>query len=409
MGDAVRLSLPSVSIPRPVGEAAQPAGAEWGRRAKFILGETAGGLGDLGTFIPIVLGMVHLAGFDAGTILVFAGAAHVLTGLVFRAPIPVQPMKALCALAIAGTLTADEVAAAGLFVGACVLVVGAFGLARRLDRLIPRDVVRALQAAVGLKLVMAAFRMGLFETDALRPLLGSGGLLVFLGGALIAAALARKQRRALPVLLALGLVAVILAPPPDAPGWSLWRPGIALPQASALSGLWRGGLAQLPLTLLNSVLAVSLLAGDLFPDRADRTGPGRIAVSVGLMNLIACPFGAMPMCHGSGGLAAQHRCGARTGVSMVILGGAKLATGLFLGVAAMPWVRAFPETVLAVFLLIAGTGLVSVSRVWRSGRTLAAAAAMVGLALATSELALGFAAGWIVFAAARRPATGVTR
>jgi len=31
------------------------------------------------------------------------------------------------------------------------------------------------------------------------------------------------------------------------------------------------------------------------------------------MNLTSVPFGGFPMCHGSGGLAAQYRFGARTG------------------------------------------------------------------------------------------------
>jgi hypothetical protein len=75
------------------------------------------------------------------------------------------------------------------------------------------------------------------------------------------------------------------------------------------SGVLKAGLAQLPLTSLNSCIAVTQLAQQLFPQRLERDGwrwrPGPVAVSVGLMNLVGCWWGAFPCCHGSGGLAAQ--------------------------------------------------------------------------------------------------------
>ena len=44
-----------------------------------------------------------------------AGLMNILTGLVFRQPIPVQPMKAIAAIAIAEGLLRDEIIAAGLW------------------------------------------------------------------------------------------------------------------------------------------------------------------------------------------------------------------------------------------------------------------------------------------------------
>jgi hypothetical protein len=65
----------------------------------------------------------------------------------------------------------------------------------------------------------------------------------------------------------------------------------------------RAGLAQLPLTTLNSVVAVCQLSSDLFPLRPARLV--LVASSVGAMNLVGAWFGAMPCCHGAGGLAGQ--------------------------------------------------------------------------------------------------------
>ena len=64
-------------------------------------------------------------------------------------------------------------------------------------------------------------------------------------------------------------------------------------------------MPQLPLTTLNSVVAVCQLSADLFPAKPVR--PVLVSVSVGLMNMVGAWFGAMPCCHGAGGLAAQVR------------------------------------------------------------------------------------------------------
>ncbi|KAF5830321.1 hypothetical protein DUNSADRAFT_14752 [Dunaliella salina] len=70
-------------------------------------------------------------------------------------------------------------------------------------------------------------------------------------------------------------------------------------------GVVHGGFSQLPLTLLNSVLGLSQLASATFPSKdTSRWSPGAVATSVGLINIFSW-LGSMPVCHGSGGLAAQ--------------------------------------------------------------------------------------------------------
>jgi MFS superfamily sulfate permease-like transporter len=366
------------------------------------VGELAGSLGDLGTFVPIAVGMVQIVGLDAATLLVFAGLASIAAGLVFRIPMAVQPMKAIGALAIAGMLTASQVGVAGLTVGAVLLLMGALGLIGRLDRIIPRPVLRGLQMTVAIHLVLTGARMGLRlpGASAVRPLLGPEGLLV-VGGAL---ALLLLLRRRLPLLalglVALGLLGAALKQPGllDSSGVTLWRPKLAAFGSASLSGIWLGGLSQVPLTLLNSVFAVAVLAGGLFPEHKTRNSPRKIALSVGLMNVISCPFGAMPVCHGSGGLAGQYRFGARSGLSMAILGSVKLIIGLLFGLMALAWMRAFPSSILSVFLLVAGLGLASASKCWQVGGGLVAAIVMVAVHVSTGILVLAFACGWIAYA-----------
>jgi hypothetical protein len=75
------------------------------------------------------------------------------------------------------------------------------------------------------------------------------------------------------------------------------------------------------------------------------------------MNLIMCPFGAMPNCHGAGGLAGQHRLGARHGASVVFLGVHKILLSVFFGASALTLLDALPKAILGVMLAIAGQEL----------------------------------------------------
>lgn len=124
-------------------------------------------------------------------------------------------------------------------------------------------------------------------------------------------------------------------------------------------------LGQLPLTLLNSVIAASALAGDLFPSPPYPVAPTvtELGVSVAAINLVGCWFGAMPACHGSGGLAGQYRFGARSGSSIVLLGSVKFTLGLvafWKSPAIVALLSNVPKSLLGVLVLAAGLELAKV-------------------------------------------------
>ncbi len=365
---------------------------------RVILNEASGALGDLGTFVPIVIALTLFVGMDAATILVFAGLANIVTGLVFRVPIAVQPMKAIAALAIAGAMTADQVSSAGFLIGACMLALACLGLIERLDRIIPHAVIGGIQLIVGAKLAIKGLNLGLIDpvTHVLRPLWGAESLTV-LGVAAVVLLWSRgRWRRAALGLIGLGFVIAVVKEPTLLSSWdiTLWRPAVISLDPSALGAILRGSLVQIPLTLLNSVFAVSVLAGRLFSTGARQVAPTKVAVSVGLMNLLTCPFGAMPVCHGSGGLAGQYAFGARSGLSMVMLGTAKLLAGLLFGAVALTWMQAFPLTVLSMFLLLAGVTLAQASRFWQTWNNIIVAVVTMGISFATGCIPVGFVAGW---------------
>ena len=119
-------------------------------RSKRLLLEASGACGDLGTFIPHVIGAITVAGLAPAGVLFGFAAFLIATGLFYGLPLPVQPMKAVSAVILTGGLRPGEVAAAGMMIGAVLLALGVTGLIGRLARSIPQSVSAGLQLGLGL-------------------------------------------------------------------------------------------------------------------------------------------------------------------------------------------------------------------------------------------------------------------
>jgi MFS superfamily sulfate permease-like transporter len=366
---------------------------------RFNRAELGGALGDLGVFIPLLVAMVNRCGLQFGPALFCAGLMNLVTGRAFGIPLPVQPMKAIAAVAIAEGLSQPQILTAGLATGAVILLLAVTGLIGWLSRAIPKSVVRGLQLALGLKLLTG----GLAMVVATDTLIGwdSIGLGVVCAALVLLLYRSRRMPAAL-VVFGIGLIALWAAQPallshtrlgmtwhlPDLSSWDDWRTGIL-----------RGAVPQIPLTTLNSVIAVCVLSIDLFPHRP--AAPRRVAISVGLMNLICCPLGGMPMCHGSGGLAAQYRFGARTGGSVVMLGVAKMVLAVLFGGSLLVWAQHYPESVLGVLLAFSGLELAMVCRDQTARVAFFVMVVTTGACLAVN-MAVGFVVGWALARVIRR-------
>lgn len=355
-----------------------------------VAGEIGGAFGDLGTLLPILLGAVAVAGMSAGGVLVGFGLFLLATGLIYRLPLPVQPMKAVGALVVAGGLAPGEIAAAGLAGGLILLALTLGGASAWAARVVPRSAILGLQLGVGA--TMAWIGVGLAWGGPLAA--GVALALLF--------AIPRLAPRlpAVPVAL-LGAIAADLAaggalPPP--PTQSLSLPQFVLPAslAEAWRGLVVGALPQLPLTLANAVLLPALLARELFPPAAAaRASERRLGVVTGAANAALAPLGALPMCHGAGGLVAQHRFGARTGWAPALLGAVLLALGLLFAEDAASLLGAVPAGALGVLLILAGSDLALSRRLLEVRTDCRPAIAAAAVATFALNPALGLAAGWL--------------
>jgi len=319
-----------------------------------VLREASGACGDLGLFLSLTLALHFACGLSFVASLAWAGLANIITGIVFPIPLPVQPMKAIAAIAIAGGMTAAEITGAGLLTGLLVLALSFTGGFDRLYRLVPTVLIRALQLGLGLQLAWIAL---LWMADAFDPNASAtlGGLpsIVTLFAALIMAAFAQKVPAGF-LVFSLGLIVAWVAPRGEAAAaLPLFASAFTLDSSGWLQALGMS-IAQAPLTILNSVLAIVLLSRDLFPDLPKKTITAtKMGWSVGLFNVVGGSLGVMPVCHGSGGLAAQYRFGARTRWSIIGLGLGKVFAAVAFGTAALPLLAVYPEYILGVLLLFA--------------------------------------------------------
>ncbi|KAL6238014.1 hypothetical protein BDW75DRAFT_202353 [Aspergillus navahoensis] len=329
---------------------------------QHYVSEIAGSLGDLGTFLPIVLALAANGTVSLASTLIFSGLFNILTGLFFGIPLPVQPMKAIAAVAIARSFSPGSIAAAGIFVAAVLFIGSITGLLQWFTRVIPIPVIKGIQVGAGLSLVMAACTT-LHGLGWIHPSWADNRLWAI--GIFVALLLTNSTPKRLPYALVVFILGLILAIIRSAlefnlPSFSIWHPSIVVPIGHEwVEGAIDAGLGQLPLTTLNSVVAVVHLAADLLPS-VPTPSVTAIGFSVSIMNLIGVWFGAMPVCHGSGGLAAQYRFGARSGASVVFLGLCKLVLGLVFGESLVDLLHRFPKALLAVMVIAAGLELVRV-------------------------------------------------
>lgn len=335
------------------------------------LAEISGALGDLGTLLPLMIALALQSSINLPSTLVFTGLANILTGLFFGVPLPVQPMKAIAAAAIASHATQAQTLAAGALVAIAVGLLSVTGLLRWLTTRIPIPVVKGIQFGAGLQLVISGggsmiLQLGWanYPFDNRLWALAAFVLLVFTSRA------PRRFPYALFVFivgLILAIVAVAVQSPGKngrgLPGWSIWQPSVSVPGFKE-GEAWTMAVAQLPLTTLNSVIAAAALAAELMGPGFPGSPPSvtELGVSVALMNLVGCWFGAMPVCHGAGGLAAQYRFGARSGASIILLGAVKLLLGLFLGTTLLDLLGSFPKAILGIMVIAAGLELAKVGQ-----------------------------------------------
>jgi len=310
---------------------------------RFSSEEIAGGVGDYGTLIPIVLGVAIVSDINLGYMLLFFGIWHIIIGIYYKMPVPVQPMKAIGAVVIAEGLSQGEIVASGIILGVLFLVLGFCKGMKFIQEKVPDSVIRGIQ--LGLALLLVKISINFVIGDYILAIICIAIIVLFL--------IANRSGK-IPDVSALSILLIgIIVGLSRSGGFHITIisfPDITIPTLQDfLKGGWSLAIPQTPLTIANAILATSSLMKDLLHKDLD---PDDLSKSIGLMNLASVPFGGFPMCHGAGGLAAQYRFGARTGGANIINGLILLPIALFF---------ASPEFVAIIPLGVFGALLVFVA------------------------------------------------
>lgn len=321
-----------------------------GSRIRIDRGELSGAFGDIGTDLPLLVGMILASGMHPASVLTVFGLAQVVSAIFYGMPMPVQPLKAVAALVIAGGITAPQIFGAGFSIGLVMLAMTATGLLDRLRTLVPKPVIRGIQLGLGFKLALLAL-------SRYVPSDGVAGLVLAAVCAVVVILLLNNRYcpPALPVI-GIGLIYALCFKA----GAGAWQAsfGFALPKlvsfsaSDVLQGAIILALPQIPLSLGNSLFATHQMAGDLFPKRNVKLRT--IGYSYSIFNMVIPFFGGVPVCHGSGGMAGHYVFGGRTGGSVLLYGLMLLVLGTCFGNGFERVVHVFPLPVLGVILVTEG-------------------------------------------------------
>jgi len=361
-------------------------------------GEASGAVGDLGLTVPLAFALVVTNGIPAPRLALLWGAAYVATGLFFRVPVSIQPLKAMAVIALASGYGLDMLTTAAFGYGVLFVLLAWTGLVSRLRALFTTGLVRGVQLGIGLMLARKAAEL---LTGSPFFLAGDGlpGTAVALTGLAALAVLLLGGRLtsrplALPMLIggmAVGWLAGVRPAAAAAAGAPLafaapqWR---LLPDAALLLML-----PQLPLTLGNAVIAADDACHLYWRERAGRVTAKRLAASIGLGNVAIGLAGGFPVCHGAGGIAAHARFGGNTGRATILLGAVMIAVALVPGGTSLMFL--IPVPVLGALLLVVSWEMVRLLGKLPRRRDLAVALATGVIAFATRNLAIALAAGWV--------------
>jgi MFS superfamily sulfate permease-like transporter len=351
---------------------------------EFNMRELAGSMGDFGTLFPLAIGYIAVCGLNPAGLLIMMGLANIVTGLIYKLPMPIEPMKVLAVVAIAQRWTPSMIYASGFAMGVIWLIFTVTGIMGWIAKYTPNTVVRGIQIALGFLLAIEAIKM--ISTWWL------------VGVASIVLVLVLRQNRYAPaaiVLMILGAAIIIFKGLLPEVGFH----GISLPTRTgfSLKEVWQtlvlAGFAQIPLTATNAVIVTALLIRTYWPEKP--VNERKLSLNMGIMNLITPFFGGMPMCHGAGGLAGQYYYGARTGGTNIMEGMIEIGMGLFLCFSIAAFLTVFPLSIIGAMMFLVGVELIKFAKDIRFNKDIVTIGTTVVFSLLTN-MACGFLAGLTV-------------
>lgn len=375
---------------------------------RFDRVEFAGSLGDLGTLIPLSIALITINGLSFTSVFLMVGLFYCATGLYYKLPIPVQPLKVVSAIAIAfpEKISLPVMSATGLLFGAILILLAFTGLIDRLAKLFTKPIVRGIQLGLGFILIMKGIafirRPDLFLQGAGgRVFAGGVSVNLLVGVVAVILVLFLISSRRFPAALVVVAAGIVIGVPFGSfkdIGWDFGPTTMAyiFPKTDDfLTALFLLVIPQIPLTIGNAIIGTTDTARSLFGtgEETARASNRSFSLSMGIANILVGSITSMPMCHGAGGLAAHYRFGARTGGSNILIGVLFVLIALAFGRIGVSLLTSIPNAVLGVLLLFAGLELALLVMDVKERRDFFITFLIAGIGLATTNMSIAFASG----------------
>ncbi len=311
-------------------------------KQRFIknMGNISGAFADGAILFPLLAGLALHTGMNGAVLMASAGLAYIFAGFFFKVPMPVQPLKSIVVGALALSASATDVRVAGIGIGLFCLALAALPV-DRFEKYIPRHIVHGIQFSLGVLLLLKGVEWTWGE--------GSVTSLVAMG-LFVPAAIFIQSRMTIPVLGIVAMLGIVAG---------VWSSGHITVETLPKTGLHADIilallLPQLALTLTNSVVGTYDTAHRYFGAAASRVTLKNLLLSIGLGNVLTAFIGGLPFCHGSGGLTAHVKAGAKDysmnlyiGFFLVVLAAASAAFGIDL-------IPHYPVLLMAALVSITG-------------------------------------------------------
>lgn len=375
--------------------------------------EIAGSLGDLGTLLPLAVGLILINGLNPTGLFLAVGVFYIFSGLYYGITVPVQPMKVVGAYGIATAMSASQITASGYLLGFILLLIGTTNAMTIIGRFVPKPVVRGVQLSTGILLMVGGVKLMLGKSklqmihQMAEPYLSFqnlgpipiGIIIGVAGGILTLLLLENKRLPAGLLVVGGGMVIGLIAGTREGLTDLQWH--VSLPDflpfgwpssADFTFAFFALVLPQIPMTLGNAVIAYADLSTEYFGQQSQKVTYRAACISMAMANLFSACIGGMPLCHGAGGLAAHYRFGARTAGSNLVIGLIFIALAVFLGERCLGIIYLLPMSVLGILLLFAGIQLALTLLDLTQRKELFVSLIILGITLAVN-LAAGFLVG----------------
>ena len=374
--------------------------------------ELSGGLADIGVLLPIIVALVAINNLNPFTGLLFCGLFYIGTSLYYQVPVPVQPLKVFCTVAIAVKASPAVISAGTLLIGLIFLALSIPQIMNIIKKLFPLPIIRGIQLGTGLLLIDSGIKLltnskvlinGPKEAISYLNFTVPTTMILGILCTVILLFLLRSTKYPVGLVLVgigIGLAIVFGARLPYLiPSTEPMKNLLNISQIQAdtmFKSLWLLVLPQVPLSIGNAIIATDNTLKTYYGEQANKVKASRLSFDMGCFNILSGLFGGIPCCHGCGGATAHYRLGARTGTATILTGIFYILLAIAVYYFGTSIFNFFPYPILGVLLIYVGIEHGLLIHDMTTKLDLAIVLIIASIAFVTSNMTIAFISGMIV-------------